>query len=238
MLNEKAKQNTETNSPIRKEEEMTYSTVKEVITAAGLDPLLTYADNGMWFTPVNATKWEGHDDKPTPLSVAELTETIEIPPSVYQTPGQIDVFKSNLIFSIASKIISSLFVTTVGVSNAAVKPMIPNAVANAITVTTATGAMNALLSHGVVDSFKAFNGNRATALDYAGTTYGTIFDNVIQVNDTNLVAFEAVRGAYMLYLNDVEWEIQKERSNNKVFLTASVLVQGMPTMAINTAVTA
>lgn len=217
---------------------MTYSTVKEVITAAGLDPLLTFTNNGMWFTPVDATEWAGHSDKPTPLSVAELTETIQIPPSVYQTPGQIEVFKSNLVFSIASKIISSLFVTTAGISNTAVKPMLENVVANAITVTTATGAMNALLSHGIVDSFKAFNGNRATALDFAGTTYGTIFDNVIQVNDTNLVAFEAVRGAYMIYLSDVEWEVKKELHNNKIFLTGSVLVQGMPTMAINTAVTA
>lgn len=217
---------------------MTYNTVKEVITAAGLDPLLTYTSNGMWFTPVGATKWEGASDKGTPLTVAELTQTIQIPPSVYQTPGQLEVFKSNLIFSLATKVISSLFVTTSGVSDAAVKPMIPNATANEVTVTTATGAMDALLSHGVVDSFKAFNGNRATALEFAGTTYGTIFDNVIQIEDPKLVAFEAVRGAYMLYLNDVDFEIKKELHNNKIFLTGSILVQGMPTMAINTAVTA
>ncbi|ABF22576.1 unknown [Lactococcus phage Q54] len=217
---------------------MTYNTVKEVITAAGLDPLLTYTNNGMWFTPVGATKWEGAADKGTPLTVAELTQTIQIPPSVYQTPGQLEVFKSNLIFSLATKVISSLFVTTSEVSDAAVKPMIPNATANSVTVTTATGAMDALLSHGIVDSFKAFNGNRATALEFSGTTYGTVFDNVIQIEDPKLVAFEAVRGAYMLYLNDVDFEIKKELHNNKIFLTGSILVQGMPTMAINTAVTA
>lgn len=116
--------------------------------------------------------------------------------------------------------------------------MIPNATANEVTVTTATGAMDALLSNGVVDSFKAFNGNRAIALEFAGTTYGTVFDNVIQIEDPKLVAFEAVHGAYMLYLNDVDFEIKKELHNNKIFLTGSVLVQGMPTMAINTAVTA
>lgn len=217
---------------------MTYNTVKEVITAAGLDPLLTYTSNGMWFTPVGATEWGGEADKGTPLTVAELTQTIQIPPSVYQTPGQLEVFKSNLIFSLATKVISSLFVSTSGVSNAAVKPMFPNATANVVTVTTATEAMDALLSHGVVDSFKAFNGNRATDLEFAGTTYGTLFDNVIQIEDPMLVAFEAVRGAYMLFLSDVDWEIDKQLKNNKIFVTATVLVQGMPTMPVNAAVTA
>lgn len=217
---------------------MTYSTVKEVITAAGLDPLLTYTPNGMKFTPVDATEWEGHDDKGTDLTVAAFEETIQIPPSVYQTPGQIEIYKSNLLFTIASKIINSLFVETAGVSTSAVVPMIPNAVASEKTVTTAAGAMNALLSVGLVDSFKIFNGKQAETLDLMGTTYGTVFDNVIQIDKAKLVALEAAKGAYMLYLSDVDWEIDKQLKNNKIFITATVLVQGMPTMAINTAVTA
>lgn len=217
---------------------MTYSTVKEVITAAGLDPLLTYTDNGMQFTPVDAIEWKGHSDKPTPLTIAAFEETIQIPPSVYQNPGQIEIYKSNLLFTIASKIINSLFVETAGVSTSAVVPMIPNAVASEKTVTTAAGAMNALLSVGLVDSFKAFNGNVAEALDYAGTTYGTVFDNVLQIAAPKLVALEATKGAYMLYLSDVDFEIDKQLKNNKIFITATVLAQGMPTMPVNTAVTA
>lgn len=229
-----------TNSPIKKKEvEMTYSTVKEVITAAGLEPLLTYTpNNGMWFTPVGATQWTGAASKGKPLTVASFEETIQIPPSVYQTPGQIEIYKSNLLFTIASKIINSLFIQTAGVSVDAVVPMIPNAVGQEKIVTTANGAMNALLSVGLVDSFKAFNGNVAETLDYAGTTYGTVFDNVVQIAAPKLVALEATKGAYMLYLSDVDWEIDKQLKNNKIFITATVLVQGMPTMPVNTAVTA
>lgn len=214
---------------------MTYSTIKEVITAAGLDPLLTYTDNGMWFTPIDAEKWEGHDDKGTALHVTSLVETIEIPPSVYRTPGQIEIFKSNLIVKMATKIINSIFTTTTGVATNAVMPMLPNAVETNTTVTNPAEAYDALLSVGLVDSFKIFNGKQASELDYTGTTYNTVFENVVQIDAAKLVALEAVRGAYLLYLPEIEWEEKKERKNNKIFLQATVYLQGMPTMPINTA---
>lgn len=229
-----------TNSPIKKKEvEMTYSTVKEVITAAGLDPLLTYTpNNGMEYTDITAEQWTGASSKGKPLTVASLSKTIQISPKVYGTPGQLEIFKSNLIFELASDIISSFFVTTSGVDANAVLPMLENAVLEEKEATTAAGAADALLSVGLVDSFKIFNGNKAVALEYSGTTYNTLFDESLTIAKENLIALEAVPGAYMVYLSDIEFTIDKQLHNNKIFITGEVLVQAMPTMPVYTAVTA
>lgn len=212
---------------------MTYTDIKQVLDVAGVSPLVTYSESGMWFTPVASDNWEGHADTPVPLKVDEVTVIKEIPPSVFTKPGQLEAYKSNMIVEIATKIIAAIFNDTTEIDKTAMLSYIKNAT-TAATVTDALDANDILMTYGLPGQLKYFNSAKAAELDYSENTHGTVFDRYVKigaVDPTNkVVGFLATPGAYMLYISDIEWEEEHERSTNIKRLRATVYVQGMPTM--------
>lgn len=212
---------------------MTYKNVKEVITASGLDPLITYSDNGMSFVPVDDKAWDNNIFDSRGLTVKGLSKTIQIPPAVYAKPGQIEVFKSNLIHELALEVIKSIFVETNTIGADAMVPIYENATKeHTLGARAALAAYDELIAASPLDGMTIFNSEKAVDFSFTQATNNDIYDAKAPMPNTELIALSAVKGSYMLFLEDVNFEVKKLLNVNKIMLTGEILVQGMPTMPV------
>ena len=206
---------------------MVFKSVKEVIASTDLNAVFSFVNRGLWFTPLTEDE-DGTPNKPEALGVASFTKTIKVPAEIYRKPDQLEQYKSNLYFALAKQVIDALFKATSTAESGIIS--IPSVAGTSDVSADPLEAHDLVLRASYINGGIYFNSAHAATAQLSTKTYGTVFNKFVNLDSSNVLAFGIADGSYSIWLQE-DIEERFEMNENQHYFTASVFVQGKPTLA-------
>ncbi|MFD2821575.1 hypothetical protein [Paraglaciecola chathamensis] len=206
---------------------MVFKSVKEVIESTDLNAVFSFVNRGLWFTPLTEDE-DGTPNKPEALGVKTFTKTIKVPAEIYRKPDQLEQYKSNLYFGLAKQLIDALFSETSTAESGIIS--IPSVAGVKNVSADPLEAHDLVLRASYINGGIYFNSAHAATAGLSTKTHGTVFNKFVNIDSSQILAFGIADGSYSLWLQE-DIEEHFEISENQHYFTATIFVQGKPTLA-------